>query len=325
MNSRMDKFYNIMTRTIMFISSYFPLYIMIIILYFSKITKGFLEKNILIIGFATLTLILIFISVISVTLLKLGKGTREKGINNLENPDDTVLSYIMTYIIPLITNGDNSKEVYIVNILKYIKLNIFPIIAEVLFVLVCLLFQGYYIYINFLFYIVLAIYFWLRKDFSVKGWIDSVKGGSAFWKQVMLTILFFCLAFLFTNILENMFPHLSTGMINLKADNWLKLILFAASTIILPPIAEEVFYRKNLTSFKNRKILILTTLFSMFAYGLEHTFTIWGIFLCMIWALPLSVSYIKTKNIYVTMTAHFICNFVVNGIAVVKICDYLLH
>lgn len=208
---------------------------------------------------------------------------------------------------------------------KYIKLNIFPIIAEVLFVLVCLLFQGYYIYINFLFYIVLAIYFWLRKDFSVRGCIDSVKGGSAFWKQVMLTILFFCLAFVFTNILGNMFPHLSTGMINLKADNWLKLILFAASTIILPPIAEEVFYRKNLISFKNRKILILTTLFSMFAYGLEHTFTIWGIFLCMIWALPFSVSYIKTKNIYVTMTAHFICNFVVNGIAVVKICDYLLH
>ncbi len=208
---------------------------------------------------------------------------------------------------------------------KYIKLNIFPIIAEVLFVLVCLLFQGYYIFINFLFYVILAIYFWLRKDFSVKGWIDSVKGGSAFWKQVMLTILFFYLAFVFTNILENIFTHLSTGMINLKADNWLKLILFVASTIILPPIAEEVFYRKNLTSFKNRKILILTTLFSMFAYGLEHTFVIWGIFLCMIWALPLSVSYIKTKNIYVTMTAHFICNFVVNWIAVVKICDYLLH
>lgn len=176
-----------------------------------------------------------------------------------------------------------------------------------------------------MFYIVLAIYFWLRKDFSIKEWLASVKGENAFWKQVMLTILFFCLAFVFTNILENMFPYLSTEMINLKADNWLKLILFIGSTIILPPIVEEVFYRKNLTSFKNRKILILTTLFSMFAYGLEHTFTIWGIFLCMIWALPLSVSYIKTKNIYVTMTAHFICNFVINGIAVVKICDYLLH
>ena len=167
--------------------------------------------------------------------------------------------------------------------------------------------------------------FLLGKDFSIKEWIASVKGGIAFWKQVILTILFFCLAFVFTNFLENMFPYLSTGMINLKADNWLKLILFAASTIILPPIVEEVFYRKNLTSFKNGEILILTTLFSMFAYALEHTFTIWGIFLCMIWALPLSISYIKTKNIYVTMTAHFICNFVVNGIAVVEICDYLLN
>lgn len=121
MNNRMDKIYNIITRTIMFISSYFPLYIMIIILYLSKIEKGFLEKNILIIIFAALTLILIFISVISVILLKLGKGTQEKVINNnLENPDDTVLSYIMTYIIPLITNGDRSKEVYIVDILLFI-------------------------------------------------------------------------------------------------------------------------------------------------------------------------------------------------------------
>ncbi|WP_215506608.1 hypothetical protein [Peptoniphilus sp. EMRHCC_23] len=121
MNNRMDKIYNIITRTIMFISSYFPLYIMIIILYLPKIEKGFLGKNILIIIFAALTLILIFISVISVILLKLGKGTQEKVINNnLENPDDTVLSYIMTYIIPLITNGDSSKEVYIVDILLFI-------------------------------------------------------------------------------------------------------------------------------------------------------------------------------------------------------------
>ncbi|WP_231718326.1 CPBP family intramembrane glutamic endopeptidase [Lagierella massiliensis] len=208
---------------------------------------------------------------------------------------------------------------------KYIKLNIFPIIVEVLFVLACLLLQGYFIYINFLFYIVLAIYFLLREDFSIQEWLDSFKGGKNFWKQVALTILFFCLAFVFTNILENMFPYLNTGMINLKVDNWLKLVLFISSTIVLPPIVEEVFYRKNLTSFKNRKILILTTLFSILAYALEHTYAIWGIFLCMIWALPLSISYIKTKNIYVTITAHFICNVIVNGIVVVKIFNFWLH
>ena len=208
---------------------------------------------------------------------------------------------------------------------KYIKLNIFPIIVEVVFVLACLLLQGHFIYINFLFYIVLAIYFLVKRRFSIKEWLESFKGGKNFWKQVALTILFFCLAFIFTNILENMFPYLNTGMINLKVDNWLKLVLFISSTIVLPPIVEEVFYRKNLTSFKNRKILILTILFSMLAYALEHTFAIWGIFLCMIWALPLSISYIKTKNIYVTMTAHFICNVIVNGIVVVKICNFWLH
>lgn len=208
---------------------------------------------------------------------------------------------------------------------KYIRLNIFPIIIEVLFVLACLLFREHYIYINFLFYIVLAIYFRSRKAFFIREWLNSLKGGSAFWRQVVLTIFFFGLAFIFTNILDNMFPHFNMGIINLKVDNWLKLILFTGSAIIFPPIVEEIFYRKNLISFKNRRTLILTALFSMFLYALEHTFAIWGIFLCMIWALPLSVAYIKTKNIYVPITAHFICNCVMNGITVVKICTLLLH
>ena len=196
---------------------------------------------------------------------------------------------------------------------------------EGIFILACLLFKEYYIYINFLFYTSLAIYFYLRKDFSIKEWLDSIRIGRIFWKQVMLTILFFVFAFIITNILENVFPYLNTGMINLRVDNWFKLILFMFSTIILPPIVEEVFYRKNLTSFKNRNVLVSTILFSMLLYALEHAFTIWGIFLCMIWALPLSFSYVKTKNIYVPMTAHFICNLIVNGIMVVKTCNVLLH
>lgn len=208
---------------------------------------------------------------------------------------------------------------------KYIKLNIFPLIAEVILVLTCVLYQEYCIYINFLFYLVLAIYFYLRKDFSINEWLGSVKTGRIFWKQVMITILFLGLVFIFTNVLENVYPYLNTGMIKLRADNWLKLILFIASTIILPPIVEEVFYRKNLISLENRKILVVTTLLGMFLYALEHTFTVWGIFLCMIWALPFSFSYIKTKNIYVPMTAHFICNVIVNGIVVIQTFKFLLH
>lgn len=120
MKIRTDGFYNIITRTIMFISSYFPLYIIIIILYFSKLLKGLIERNILIIIFTFLLVLLIVLSAVSIILLKNGQGTREKLISNLENPDDTVLSYIMTYIIPLVTNGDNSNEVYIVNVILFV-------------------------------------------------------------------------------------------------------------------------------------------------------------------------------------------------------------
>ena len=106
-------------------------------------------------------------------------------------------------------------------------------------------------------------------------------------------------------------------MIVLKRDSWLKLIIFAISTIVFPAITEETFYRKNMISFKSKNVLAITTILSMFLYALEHSLTIWGILLTMIWALPLSISYIKTKNIYVPMTAHFIGNVLGNGIDVI--------
>lgn len=62
----------------------------------------------------------------------------------------------------------------------------------------------------------------------------------------------------------------------------------------------------------------------MFLYSLEHDLTIWGIF-NMIRALPLTVSYVKTKNVYVPMTARFIGNLLGNGISVVMSIVSLLR
>lgn len=140
----------------------------------------------------------------------------------------------------------------------------------------------------------------------------------------MITSLFFILAFIITTVLENVFSNYNTGTIALKRDSWLKLIIFAISAILLPAITEETFYRKNMISFKSKGILLITTLLGMFLYALEHSLTIWGIFLTMIWALPLSVSYIKTKNVYVPMTAHFIGNLFGNEINVIMIIISML-
>ena len=69
---------------------------------------------------------------------------------------------------------------------KYIKSNIFPIIVESLFILACLFFRKYCIYINFLFYIALAVYFKQRKDFSIKEWLNSVKKDAFFGSKFCL-------------------------------------------------------------------------------------------------------------------------------------------
>lgn len=201
---------------------------------------------------------------------------------------------------------------------KYIKLNAIPILIEIIFIMSCFMIpKQYFIYTNFLFYLLLLIYFLIKKDFSMREWLNNIKSGKSFWKQVMLTTIFFVLAFVITMFLENTFSNLNTGTIALKIDSWLKLIIFIISTIMLPAITEETFYRKNMISFKSKTILVVTTILSMFLYSLEHSLTIWGILLTMIWALPLSISYIKTKNIYVPMTAHFIGNVLGNGIDVV--------
>ena len=203
---------------------------------------------------------------------------------------------------------------------RYIRKNTIPIIIEGIFILSCFLFpKKYFIYTNFVFYLVLLIYFCIKKDFSLKEWLNNIKSGKRFWKQVMVTGLFFIVAFIITTILENLFPNCNTGMIMLRRNSWFTLIIFA-----MPAITEETFYRKNIISFQNKRTLICTTLLSMFLYAIEHSLTIWGIFLTMMWALPLSISYIKTKNIYVPMTAHFIGNLLGNGLDVIMTIIFMV-
>ena len=201
---------------------------------------------------------------------------------------------------------------------KYIKLNMLPILLETIFIIFCFIVpKEYYIYTNFIFYLLLLLFFIIRKDFSLKEWTKNIKSGKKFWKQVTVTSILFVLSFGVTIVLENIFSKLDTGTIGLERDTWFKLILFAISTIIFPAITEETFYRKNMISLKSKSILLITTILSMLLYALEHSLSIWGIFLTMIWTVPLSVSYIKTKNIYVPMTAHFIGNLLGNGIDVI--------
>ncbi|SDQ31325.1 hypothetical protein SAMN04487837_1352 [Streptococcus equinus] len=197
---------------------------------------------------------------------------------------------------------------------KYVKANLIPLIIEILFIVSYYIFpKDDFIYVNAFFYVLLFVYFLISKDLNLKEWFLSFRSGKKYWIQVLLTFLGFMLAFILTTILEGIFPGLETGTINLRRDTWLTLGVFAISTILFPAITEETFYRKNLILFDSKKTVIITTILSMFLYACEHSLAPWGIFLTMIWALPLSLSYIKTRNIYVVMTAHFLGNLLGNG------------
>ncbi len=208
---------------------------------------------------------------------------------------------------------------------RYIQKNIFPVIIELIFIISCFVVSDdCHIYTNFLFYLVLAVYFILQKEFSFSEWKKNILGGRKFWIPVIITVAGFMTAFAVTILLEGAFPGLDDGMIDLKRNTWFKLLIFALSTIILPPVVEELFYRQSVIAFSNTKIMILTTLTGMFLYAIEHALSPWGILLVMIWALPLSIAYIKTKNVYISMTAHFIVNLLGNGTDVIFTAAALL-
>ena len=200
----------------------------------------------------------------------------------------------------------------------YVKKNCIPIIIEIVFIISSFAVpKEYFIYTNFLFYLFLFVYFTVKRELVLKDWFLSFKSGKTYWKQVVLTSLGFFLAFVITTTLESFFPNLDTGMIGLRRNSWLTLLIFFISTILLPAVTEETFYRKSLILFKSKQAIVITTLISMFLYAAEHSLSWWGILLTMIWAVPLSIAYIKTKNIYVVMTAHFIGNLLGNGVDVI--------
>ena len=157
----------------------------------------------------------------------------------------------------------------------------------------------------------------VKREFSFRKWVKNLKGGKTFWKQVIVTTVFFLIVFGLTTALESFFPNLDTGMIMLKRDTPARLIAFAISTMFLPAITEESFYRKSIISFRSKPALVLSAVFGMLLYAAEHSLKPWGIFLTAIWALPLTISYIRTKNVYVPMTAHFIVNVFGNGVTVI--------
>lgn len=107
-------------KSVMFISSYFPLYIMLLILHHQKYVGTENLKQLRIIVFLMTMLIGISISIISLFFLIISRGNKSLIIEEIDRPDDTIISYMMTYIIPILTTNTIDKGELTVNIILFI-------------------------------------------------------------------------------------------------------------------------------------------------------------------------------------------------------------
>jgi membrane protease YdiL (CAAX protease family) len=190
---------------------------------------------------------------------------------------------------------------------------------HILYLVFCNLFDKYTrVYFDLTFYLGIAVYFFLLRDWRFSEWNRAIRKGRLFWFPVMFTILGMALMFGIGVGITILFKNMNDGMAVLGVNNWATLFSFALVTILLPPISEEVFYRKAIIAFDSKIVLLISTVVSILLYASEHSLMPVGLLQASLWAVPLSIVYIKTKDIYVCITAHFICNIIINGMTVIS-------
>ena len=196
---------------------------------------------------------------------------------------------------------------------SYIKKNIIPILLEIGLVIYCFTMPvESFVYIKFAFFFLLYMLFVITKRFSWRTLITNLYDGIDFWKDVCVTSLLFGAARAITGGLEDMLPNINPTFIPYDINSPLEIILFAITAMYLVPISEEIFFREGLICNHSKLTIVLSSIFSMALFSIKYAFSPWGIFLVMIWALPLTWTYVKTGNVYICIISHFIVNFIGN-------------
>lgn len=121
----------IFVRSIMFISSYFPLYVLLLISQGNKILQ---IRNWYSEIFLVTLSILILISVVSVLLLKNVPISNYCRPVNVKRPDDKVMNYVFTYIIPILGFSFDDFYSVIVNVLLFLMIWFLYIKLDLIFI-----------------------------------------------------------------------------------------------------------------------------------------------------------------------------------------------
>ena len=187
-----------------------------------------------------------------------------------------------------------------------------PIVWELLLIVMTNLFPRETLYIYFVFYAGIIYYFYsFYKQFSFRKLKKNLTRVVQFWIPVVLTFAGLVIANkIRLNVVPEIFTGVKDGTVQIIYHNeLLPTLVYALMMILLKPIAEELFFRKALIGFGSKKMVLLYTLISLVLCALTRAHGLLGIAEWILMALPVTIAYVATRNIYISLMAHVLFEF----------------
>ncbi|MCR5670671.1 MAG: CPBP family intramembrane metalloprotease [Butyrivibrio sp.] len=128
------------------------------------------------------------------------------------------------------------------------------------------------------------------------------------------------------NILPDALAALMPGTLSAVRDGTVSIfvsndifptIVYAFMMIVMKPVAEELFFRKAIIKFGSKKKVVAFTILSLLLCALSRAHGFVGIAEWMLMALPVTIAYLATRNIYISVMAHVLFEFYDNIYTVV--------
>ena len=185
-----------------------------------------------------------------------------------------------------------------------------PLLLELCFViLVRMVSLETRLYLYFVFYALVVLFF--REALSPKRFREGLRcSGRDRRITIVAAVVMFLVFFFHERITAFLFLHISRtpGLVSVKTSTLPEYVLYAVTMIILMPLAEGMFFREALVSFENRQMTAVTTVFGLLLAVLLYATAPVGVVSLLIPLLPVTVCFLLTKNVYLSIIAHlFYC------------------
>ncbi len=195
-----------------------------------------------------------------------------------------------------------------------------PLIWELALVIATIVMPKQAFNLFFIFYLGLLLYFYFfYKQFSFRKLHSQFCKFKDFWLPVALTFAgLFAAGKLREYISYNFSFIYDEHAVSIIVDNnLLPTFFYALMMIVMKPVAEELFFRRALISFDNKKKTAIYTVISLLLCALVRAHGLLGIAEYVLIALPVTIAYLLTKNVYVTVMAHVLFELYDNAYEVV--------